>query len=185
MKIEIVTSMGSDELISEAAGYSRDSGVGDVESRLRMMLKGGHTVPFELPCIILGIECPIDIWREFARYRVAAFVERSTRYVGEHQFDTDWLLPEDWELRDQIRLIYGELIGRGYPMDLARKALPLCTMTKAIWRMDAHCLMHILDQRLAKSAHKGAQLFALMLDKVFAQWLPLTHKIYHELRGKR
>jgi thymidylate synthase ThyX len=56
-------------------------------------------------------------------------------------------------------------------------------MTRAIWRMDAHCLIHILDQRSAPAAHKDAQRFALMLDKVFSDWLPLTHKIYHELRG--
>lgn len=87
MSVELVQSMGSDEMIFNAAKISTSGArIGDVpeeqmEGLINYLLKNRHGTPFEHGAMTFRIEAPIFVFREWHRHRVGwSYNEESARY---------------------------------------------------------------------------------------------------------
>lgn len=87
--IELVEHWGSDEGIIRAARMSTDKGFlgwGDAEKSgdeklLRYLYENRHDTPFEMAGVVLEIQAPIFVFREWHRHRTWSFNEMSARYI--------------------------------------------------------------------------------------------------------
>lgn len=84
-EVLLVDSMGSDELICQAARVSTlgaDS-IGTSESKglINFLMRNRHGSPFEHSAMTFRISAPIFVWREFMRHRIGfSYNEESGRY---------------------------------------------------------------------------------------------------------
>lgn len=84
--VELVDSMGSDELICKAARVST-LGAASIESResaglIKFLMQNRHGSPFEHGSLVYRISAPIFVWREFMRHRIGiSYNEQSGRYM--------------------------------------------------------------------------------------------------------
>jgi len=113
----LVDSMGTDASICQAArvSYGRDARFEfspedsqqqkevDEEKKkdtdlIRLLLRHGHTTPFEMCEVKFLVRVPMDCWRQWIRHRTANVNEYSTRYreAIDSQQTTS---PEEWRLQ--------------------------------------------------------------------------------------
>lgn len=87
--VELIESWGSDARIIEAARMSTDKGFlgwgtpeapGD-EKLLRYLYEHKHATPFEMAGMIIEVQAPIFVFREWHRHRTQSYNEMSARYV--------------------------------------------------------------------------------------------------------
>lgn len=84
--VDLVESMGSDELICKAARVST-LGAASIESEesaglIKFLMKNRHGSPFEHGTMMFRISAPIFVWREFMRHRIGiSYNEQSGRYM--------------------------------------------------------------------------------------------------------
>jgi thymidylate synthase (FAD) len=87
--VKFVESWGSDERIIEAARMSTDKGFlgwgtndkpGD-ERLLRYLYTHNHATPFEMAGMIIEVQAPIFVFREWHRHRTQSYNEMSARYI--------------------------------------------------------------------------------------------------------
>lgn len=87
--VELIETWGSDERIVEAARMSTDKGFlgwgndekpGD-EKLLRYLYEHKHYTPFEMAGLILEVQAPIFVFREWHRHRSQSYNELSARYT--------------------------------------------------------------------------------------------------------
>jgi len=84
-----IESWGSDERIIEAARMSTDKGFlgwgteekpGD-ERLLAYLMKNRHDTPFEMAGLVIEVQAPIFVFREWHRHRTQSYNELSARYT--------------------------------------------------------------------------------------------------------
>ncbi len=87
--VKIVEHWGSDESIIEAARMSTDKGFlgwgtaekpGD-ERLLGYLYKNKHMTPFEMAGLVIEVQAPIFVFREWHRHRTQSYNEMSARYT--------------------------------------------------------------------------------------------------------
>src|SRR5436190_1143352 len=87
--LALVESWGSDERIVEAARMSTDKGFvgwgtsdapGD-EKLLKFLYENKHATPFEMGGLIVEVQAPIFVFREWHRHRTQSYNELSARYT--------------------------------------------------------------------------------------------------------
>lgn len=87
--LELVEHWGSDERIIEAARMSTAKGFlgwgtarepGD-EKLLRYLWQNKHATPFEMAGLVVEVQAPIMVFREWHRHRTQSYNEMSARYV--------------------------------------------------------------------------------------------------------
>ena len=87
--VKLVESWGSDERIIEAArmstakgflGWGTSEAPGD-EKLLRFLWEHQHRTPFEMAGIVIEVQAPIFVFREWHRHRTQSYNEMSARYV--------------------------------------------------------------------------------------------------------
>lgn len=89
--VRLVEAWGSDERIIEAARMStgkgflgwgpREDGKPGDEKLLRYLWERKHATPFEMAGLIVEVQAPIFVFREWHRHRTQSFNELSARYV--------------------------------------------------------------------------------------------------------
>lgn len=81
--VELVESYGSDERIIEAARMSTGKGFkgwpGD-EKLLAYLWANKHHTPFEMAGVVIEVQAPIFVFREWHRHRTQSYNEMSARY---------------------------------------------------------------------------------------------------------
>ena len=155
--IKVIDVMGGDHSIVQAARVSYGAGTKSVnEDRglIRYLMRHYHTTPFEMAEIKFMIKCPMDVWRQAIRHRMANVNEYSTRYsiaidemattpAEEWRFQSTTnkqgsgeFLPEDlgFDLSEREKYfqeealrVYQDRIDAGVAREQARKDLPLST----------------------------------------------------------
>lgn len=87
MTVELIASMGSDEMVARAAWVStqkegREATKESVEGLINFLLtnRPTHASPFGHPHITFLVECPISVAREWMRHRTQSYSEVSSRY---------------------------------------------------------------------------------------------------------
>lgn len=89
--VELIETWGSDERIVEAArmstgkgflgwGPREDGTLGD-EKLLKYLWENKHATPFEMGGMVIEVQAPIFVFREWHRHRTQSYNEMSARYV--------------------------------------------------------------------------------------------------------
>lgn len=99
--IELQDVMGSDLSIVEAARLtSQKTGRSIAEDRnlIRYLMRHRHSTPIEMVELKFKVRCPMDVWRQWIRHRMATVNEYSTRYSKaiDARLETD---PASWRLQ--------------------------------------------------------------------------------------
>lgn len=215
--VQLLDYMGSDEdvVLAAKASYGVTSvSEEDIVRLLDYLMRHRHTSPFEMCELKFRIRVPMDCWRQFVRHRTASINERSTRYTKallktykrgknwnlQHQINkqssSDEKLSEELAIKiadseEQIHRLcleeYKKKLAFGVSKEQARKDLPLCTYTEAIWKMDLHNLLHFLDLRLRKEAQYEIRRYASLIKEFVKKLYPITYSCFeeHVLEGVR
>lgn len=80
--VQLIDVMGSDQSVVNAArvSYREARRLSEDKQLLRYLLRHRHTSPFEMCEIVLRVECPFVIWKQWLRHRTASVNEISGRY---------------------------------------------------------------------------------------------------------
>lgn len=211
--IRFLDHMGSDDFIAEAARTSYQSGtkrVTENEGLLRRLMRDRHTSPFEMAEIVIEMQLPIYVMRQWVRHRTANMNEMSLRYSQAldifHEFG-----PEDWRLQDSVNKqgsdgqipadrgefaseaqkefhkaaihLYEQRRRLGIAREQARVDLPVSNMTRVYWKCDLHNLLHFLALRLHPHAQKEIRDYAEIIATNIVQPLfPITYRAFCDYR---
>jgi len=189
ISVDLVDIQGSDAWIATNAWICtghRDLNVGDqerVERLLAQLIRDGHTSPFEQARMAFRLRVPIFVMRQIVRHRTASMLERSLRYTTASEDDFLPLSLADnpdhvAEIHDRACwdafAYYREMLALGAPPEVARRVLPLATMTEAIWTMDLRNLLHFLRLRQDSAVQAETRQVADMVAEHVAKAFPIT-----------
>jgi thymidylate synthase (FAD) len=180
---------------------------------IRHLMRQWHTSPFEMAELKFRVRVPMDTWRQWIRHRTASVNEYSTRYsvaidecvqtlpgqwrlqsTGNRQGSSGLLEDRDPEgaqhLTDreehfhyEARRVYNERIEHGVAREQARKDLPLCNFTEAIWKIDLHNLFHFLRLRMDSHAQLEIREYANIIGKeIVAKMFPMAWEAFVDYR---
>lgn len=181
---------------------------------INYLMRNRHTSPFEMCELKFRIRIPMDCWRQMVRHRTASINERSSRYtkvltkfykrknlwnvqdtVNKQSSDeskfVDEKIAEELKIREENihKMLLEEYLYRlnvGVSREQARKDLPLCTYTEAIWKIDLHNLLHFLELRLSKNAQYEIRRYAGLISEFVKILFPITWVFFnsYKLNGK-
>ncbi len=208
--VQLVDVMGTDADIATAARTSYGKGtrqVSEDRNLIRYLMRHRHTSPFEMCEIKFQVKVPIDTWRQWIRHRTASVNEYSTRYSEalDEMESTDkdkwrlqatnnkqgssgylaesdgfWLSLEEADLHEQLRRVYKQRLKLGVAREQARKDLPLCNYTQAVWKIDLHNLFNFLKLRLDSHAQQEIREFAEAIASIVKEWVPMAWEAFDE-----
>lgn len=206
-RVQLKRWMADDRYVVEAAKASFNQEVfefGDHERGvLRFMMKNSHGTPFEHEVFTFVIKCPMFVAREWFRHRMSSFNEWSARYSvldpefyvadnvraqvgkpGAYTFEPI----EGWRKRVYRWLTFGNgkfayslyrlFMRIGIAKELARAVLPVNIYTRFYWTVNARALMNFLKLRNAPDAQWEIRQYAIEIEKLFAQRMPVTHEAF-------
>ncbi|MBR2692923.1 MAG: FAD-dependent thymidylate synthase [Thermoguttaceae bacterium] len=202
--------MGSDHDIAEAArtsfGHDREAIDPEKDNHLiRYLMRHGHTTPFEMAELKFLVYVPMDTWRQWIRHRTASVNEYSTRYAvaidemyeapewrlqsQNNKQGSDGVLPEadaaelseaEKKFHQAARELYKTRLEKGVAREQARKDLPLCTFTRAYWKIDLKNLLNFLRLRLEEHAQKEIRDYARVIARIVSDLFPMTMEAFSE-----
>jgi thymidylate synthase (FAD) len=204
--IELVSSMGDDKTIINAARISTFSKPLDKEDDERLMkylIDNGHTSPFEHVTFTFKVSCPIFIARQWQRHRTWSYNETSRRYTAEN---IEFFIPEEIrfekiddeelaQIRDEhkdkiISIItqtidttykaYKILNRMGVEKGLSRIVLPFALYTEFYASVDLNNLFHFLELRKVKGAQKEIREYASAIETLIEPIVPMAYKYWKE-----
>lgn len=177
------------------------SGVG----LINFLMRERHGTPFEHNSFRFHIKCPIFVAREWFRHRIGSFNEFSARYS---EVQNEFFVPKVEDVRCQVgkpgsysfeRLneddayaaieiitrandaayrAYKDLLYMGVAKELARVVLPVSMYTQFYWTVNARALMNFLSLRNAETAQRDIQMYAIDIEKYFAEQMPKTYEAW-------
>jgi thymidylate synthase (FAD) len=140
------------------------------EEFVRSLIRRGHESVIEHASVSAIIGTDRGILAELTRHRLASFSVESTRYVR-HDDHESWQVywPDGVPLQDSPWLLgmlgaekaYKELLGLGFPPQMARSVLPLAFATRIFMTANIREWRHVFKLRTSWAAHP--QMRALML----------------------
>ena len=157
---------------------------GQPEKFIRARIKSGHESILEHVSLTFHIICDRAIMSELTRHRLASFSVESTRYVkyNELSFVKPQLNPTDAinhafldSYFKHCEKYYRDFshAPEGYPPEIARAVLPLCTKTELFMTANLREWRHILKLRTAKAAHPQMRQIANQILNIFKEKLPV------------
>ena len=170
------------------------------------LMKNKHGTPFEQNFFRFKIKAPIFVFREWHRHRIGVSInEWSARYS---ELEPDFYTPENVrtqvgkpghytytqiaeglaeDFRDELIESsnkafdkYEWAIGLGVAKEQARFFLPVNIYSQMYWSCNARSLMHFLSLRNSEKAQFEIRQYAIELEKVLAEKMPVTHKCFVE-----
>jgi len=177
MTVNLVQSMGSDEMIAMAARVSTGGGTSTPEKDaglINYLMRDRHGSPFEHNAFTFYVEAPIFVFREFMRHRIASYNEESGRYK---ELEPTFYVPDlerrlvqkgkpgayEFELGDLGQLAqvyrssyeanktayeeYQKMLDAGIAREVARGVLPVNIYSSMFVTMNARSLMNFLSLR--------------------------------------
>lgn len=201
--ITLVDWMGDDQAIVDAARVSYGEGTKHTSSPAQLidyLIRHRHTSPIEHGEIVLQVECPILLARQWFRHRTASPNEVSGRFS--ELPETVWIPgPDDWryqnttgnrqgsggahelhdviggEVRDATHRAfeaYRWMLDNDVAREQARGVLPLATYTRFRWKQDLHNLLHLVRLRTDAHAQPEIQAYARVISEIIAGLFPLV-----------
>jgi len=200
--VRFVDHLGSDDSVVQAARVS----YGNVKKNtdvalLRRLMRHRHTSPFEMCELVVDLQMPIFIARQWIRHRTASLNEISGRYS---EMADEFFIPEEWRAQSQTnkqgssdvsipygypidipRLAYDEYerrIAAGISKEQARIDLPLSLYTRFRWKIDLHNLFHFLGLRMDSHAQKETRDYANAIGKIVKILWPISWQAFVDYR---
>ncbi len=133
----------------------------EVGSLLSLLLRQGHTSPFEHASFTFGIEASRACLNQLTRHRIASYSQQSQRYVRADNLAcvrppsvsgneaAQAIMDQSVE---QARRAYNELLGLGIPKEDARYVLPVGAMSRLLATFNARSLHNLFGLRCCERA---------------------------------
>jgi thymidylate synthase (FAD) len=174
---------------------------------IEFLMKNRHGTPFEHNYFRFHAKCPIFVMREWIRHRISSFNEYSMRYSpaleefylparedvrtqtgkpGAYVFEpvdeekADWAREGMDRIQREAFLEYQRLIEGGIAREVARTVLPVAIYTEFYWSINARSLMNFLSLRNAPTAQLEIRRYAEVIEKIFAERMPVTAAAFVE-----
>ncbi len=224
MKIEIldhgyvqyIEHWGSDERIIESArmstqkgflGWGNDTEPGD-EKLLRYLYTHKHMTPFEMGGLIIEVQAPIFIFREWHRHRTQSYNEMSARYIplpNLNYVPTKERLLQSSEKNKQAGALaqlseaqaglfikflaksyddqqsfYEAALQEGVPKELARLILPVGRYSKMRASANLRNWLQFLTLRLDENAQWEIRQYAEAINTIIKQYFNRTWQLFTE-----
>lgn len=187
--------------------YNADDKTGEDTTKdnrlLARLWRDRHTSPFESVELKFEIQAPIFVIRQWMRHRTWSYNEISGRYtelpelyytpepeiIGKQSQENkqgrtlDELgfvagLDGYRKLCDSQFNLYRALLREGWPRELARGVLPLCTYSRFIGKVDLRNLLHFLSLRTDPHAQYEIRVYAEAIEEILKEVVPETMKLY-------
>ena len=185
--VELLDHMGEDLDVVNAARVSFDKESESLNQEdinlLDYLIREAHTGPLEQVEFKFRITCPLPIGEQMIRHRTANVNKISYRYVkaGEEEYFVPEVFRkqaknnkqgsgENFHTAENEKItkkyksavkeaykVYEEMVDLGVAKEMARFILPTAVITKFIWKIDLHNLLHFLKLRLDTHAQKEIQ----------------------------
>jgi thymidylate synthase (FAD) len=233
--VKVVESWGSDERIIEAARMSTGKGflgwgpkhssecacggnvdadstcvgVSGDEKLLRYLYENKHATPFEFAGLIVEVQAPIFVFREWLRHRTQSFNEMSARYTplpdlnyiptverlliqsgtNKQAASTGATLTEENAKRFQKQLgevyrhqqdIYENALAAGVPKELARIHLPVGRYSRMRASANLRNWLAFLTLRMAPTAQFEIRQYADCVCQIVREKFPRTWQLFIE-----
>lgn len=171
------------------------------EALIGFLMREEHGTPFEHNFLSFHVRAPLFVVHEWERHRIASYNEKSGRYST---FEELFFVPEnvrsqigkpgayvftpvDPELAAEVRDIinvhnqmsyqmYLDLLDAGVAREQARLLLPPTLYTEFWFSVNARSLMNFLHLRNSEHAMEEIREFAIALEELFAEVMPITHR---------
>lgn len=133
----------------------------EVASLLSLLLRQGHTSPFEHASFTFGIEGSRACLNQLVRHRIASYSQQSQRYVRADNLEcvrppsvagSDAAQAIMDESVEQARRAYGELLRLGIPKEDARYVLPVGAVSRLVATFNARSLHNVFELRCCERA---------------------------------
>lgn len=211
--IELVTTWGSDEDIIRAARMSTNKGFqgwgtpeapGD-EKLLKYLYTNKHFTPFEMAGLIVEVQAPIFVFREWHRHRTQSYNEMSGRYTElpdlyyipsieriqaqgktNKQSSGEGLDPkvqqDAWNAiksnTEGSRKIYEYLLKWGVAREVARLVLPVNQYSRMRASANLRNWLGFCTLRSAEGAQWEIRQYSQAMEQIIAENFPRTYELY-------
>lgn len=218
--VEAVESWGSDERIIEAArmstakgfqGWGTSDAPGD-EKLLAYLYRNGHTTPFEMAGLVIEVQAPIFVFREWHRHRTQSYNELSARYTalpdlfyvpsvdrmkasaqsstnkqgsseGVSEFKAGCALATIDAHYREARKVYDTLLLNGVAREVARLVIPVAQYSRMRASANLRNWLAFLTLRMASNAQWEIRQYASAVGEIVAQRFPRTWELFIEKAG--
>lgn len=180
------------------------------EKLLRHLFTNNHLTPFEFAGMVIEIQAPIFVFREWHRHRTQSYNEMSARYAplpdlnyipernevlrrgaptvnkqaaGVAQFDPfyiDTWLANVQELCEKAEHVYQAALAHGIPKELARITMPVAHYSRMRAAGNLRNWLAFMTLRCDPKAQWEIQQFAWAVANIVAEKFPQTFKLWDE-----
>lgn len=210
--VRCIESWGSDERIIESARMSTDKGFKgwpEDEKLLRFLWENKHLTPFEMGGLILEVQAPIFVFREWHRHRTQSYNELSARYTplpdmyyvpsverlmngkqatknkqsseaGFNEFEATGFRHFITQSYEASRKDYEKLLELGFARELARIVVPVGQYSRMRASANLRNWLAFLTLRQAPGAQWEIRQFADAVGKIVAELFPRTWGLFIE-----
>lgn len=203
--VELIETMGTDDLIAETARVSTQSKGKNNEGLIRRLMRDRHTSPFEFGEMHVEVKAPTFVFRQMFRHRTFNLNEQSLRYsesecefylptiermqaqsLDNRQGSGEMLSIEDATycrntIIDENNFTarrYKKLIKSGLTRELARIVLPFNLYASARIKCDIHNWLHFLKLRTDPHAQWETQQYAIAIEQIIADKFPIAYNAW-------
>ena len=191
---------------SKCKGTGKSSGD---EKLLAYLWKHKHATPFEMAGLIVEVQAPIMVFREWHRHRTFSFNEMSGRYVelpdmvympsdermmaGKQSSTNKQASAEGFTLKEAqeyntdlmnayaySRRYYRELLEKGVSRELARLVLPVAQYSRMRASANLRNWLAFLTLRLAPAAQYEIREYAQVVASLVQEHFPRTYSLFQE-----
>jgi thymidylate synthase (FAD) len=221
--LSYIDHMGSDESIIEAARMSTDKGFiswdpyeghphGD-EGLLKHLYTKKHSTPFEMAAMVIEVQAPILVIRQWHRHRTQSYNEMSSRYtplpdvnwrptagrcipvstVNRQAQGTSKRIPTHEEILDWLtnldavyehsQHVYQQGLDLGIPKEVARAPVPVARYTRMRAQANLKNWLGFLTLRRDPHAQEEIRVYALAVSDIIRRIYPRTWKLWLDNRS--
>ena len=204
--VKLIEAWGSDENVIRAARQSTDKGFQgwpEDEKLLGYLYRNEHMTPFEMAGMVIEVQAPIFVFREWHRHRTQSYNEMSGRYI---QLPPLYYVPSLERLanggqstsnkqasggklhasvaeaarylietqHDDARQAYEALLASGVAKELARVVLPVAQYSRMWAHANLRNWLHFLELRTAEGAQWEIRQYANAVAGLVREAFPRT-----------
>ena len=197
---------------ARACGCTRCQGRGIIEGDSRLLSylwTHEHHTPFEMAGLVIEVQAPIFVTREWMRHRTFSYNEMSGRYIelpnlyyipaverlmagkqgqkNKQGSEEGFTEKEAFDLRQELiyattqaRLAYERLLAMGLSKELSRVVVPVSQYTRFRVAGNLRNWLHFLDLRMAEDAQYEIRMYANAVAELIAEQFPRTYALLEE-----
>lgn len=180
------------------------------EKLLSYLYEHKHSTPFEFCGMVLEVQAPIFVFREWHRHRTQSYNEMSARYTAlpnlnyipteERLFNTSttnkqaqgiapltkksaktWL--EELALfYDTVETLYQDALNSGIPKELARIILPVGRYSRMRATANLRNWLAFTTLRSAPDAQEEIRQYSLAVETILQETFPKTYSLYQQFK---